>query len=234
MELGTGSSTQSLGIRSAVSGGIYFSKERNRLRTGLIILCVVLFLICLGLSAYLIWKALEGEKDEKTFEVKHCTSHTCLEVAAALKQSMNESVDPCEDFFQYSCGGWISDNPIPPSETMTSTFYKLAKHNDEKLLLLLLEDDDLPSEHAVKKAKNYFKSCMAEDDNNNNAKVFELKSLINRFGSWPLETVTWNEATWSFTEALLKIHRDFSAVTPLFKMAIKTNPFDSSRYILQV
>jgi len=31
--------------------------------------------------------------------------------------SMDRSVDPCADFFTYSCGGWIKNNPIPPDQS---------------------------------------------------------------------------------------------------------------------
>ncbi len=31
--------------------------------------------------------------------------------------SMDRSVDPCVDFFAYSCGGWIKKNPIPPDQS---------------------------------------------------------------------------------------------------------------------
>lgn len=233
---GSSTSTQTFGMESAESRTINFSKEKQRrFRLGLLtIICAVLLLACLALATYAILLSFRKEKDATKDEVKYCTSSTCLEVAAAVKKSLNESVDPCEDFYQYSCGNWIENNPIPPSETTTATFITAAKKNDERLLLLLLEDDELPSEHAVKKAKNYFKSCMTEDDDNNTATVVELKSLIRRFGSWPLDVATWNVSTWSLNHALLEIHRDYSATTPLFAMTVDVNPFDSSRYILKV
>lgn len=233
---GSSTSTQTFGMESAESRTINFSKEKQRrFRLGLLtIICAVLLLACLALATYAILLSFRKEKDATKDEVKYCTSSTCLEVAAAVKKSLNESVDPCEDFYQYSCGSWIENNPIPPSETTTATFITAAKKNDERLLLLLLEDDELPREHAVKKAKNYFKSCMTEDDDNNTATVVELKSLIRRFGSWPLDVATWNVSTWSLNHALLEIHRDYSATTPLFAMTVDVNPFDSSRYILKI
>ncbi|KAJ7393921.1 hypothetical protein OS493_003590 [Desmophyllum pertusum] len=240
-ELGLASSTQTLGVRGS-SGTLSFPKEGKKLRWGLVFVCVVLLLVCIALTVYLVLYAVKdpGKKDggkpcETNDEKRHCSSDACLEVAAALKQDMNESVDPCENFFQYSCGGWIKNNPIPSSTNAFSNFGKLAQQNNEKLLLLLLEDDDeYPNGHAVRKTKDYFKSCMAEDENDNTA-ADELKRLITRYGSWPLgDPATWNESTWSLTEVLVELQRNFSASGTLFEIKINANPFKSSQYILQI
>src|SRR5215510_11987397 len=31
--------------------------------------------------------------------------------------SMDRTADPCDDLYQYSCGGWKKNNPIPPDQT---------------------------------------------------------------------------------------------------------------------
>jgi len=28
--------------------------------------------------------------------------------------ALNRAADPCEDFYEFSCGGWIRNNPLPP------------------------------------------------------------------------------------------------------------------------
>lgn len=43
-------------------------------------------------------------------------------IADAVLLSLNESVDPCVDAYEWACGGWRAASPPPPSEGLTSTF----------------------------------------------------------------------------------------------------------------
>jgi putative endopeptidase len=43
--------------------------------------------------------------------------------------SMDKSVDPCVDFYQYSCGGWQKKNPIPPDQVSWAVYGKLYQDN---------------------------------------------------------------------------------------------------------
>jgi len=45
--------------------------------------------------------------------------------AARLLQGMNQNVDPCDNFFEYSCGSWNKVNVIPDDRASYNTFAKL-------------------------------------------------------------------------------------------------------------
>lgn len=238
-EFGIAGSTQTLGLTSTSSSTALF-KNNKRIRLVLITLCFVLLASCIVLSVFLVLNIRKedkhgGERDGVTCpkSAQQCSSETCLEVASKLQKSMNETVNPCEDFFQYSCGSWIKNNPIPSSEGKITTAEVLKKQVNEQILFLLLEDASGPKENAVSKARVYFKSCMKEDDSNNNGTI-ELKRLIYRFGSWSLDNGTWNESRWSYIDSLRKIHSDFLSISPLFELYTVANPYNSSRMSLKV
>jgi len=76
--------------------------------------------------------------------------------------SMDKSIDPCVDFYQYSCGGWIANNPIPPDQASWSVYGKLGDEN-ARFLWGVLEDAAKPSADRTpvqQKIGDYFESCM--------------------------------------------------------------------------
>src|SRR5438105_10075497 len=54
-------------------------------------------------------------------------------------KAMDRAADPCEDFYRYSCGGWVAANPIPSDQARWSVYGKLYQDN-QRFLWGILED----------------------------------------------------------------------------------------------
>jgi predicted metalloendopeptidase len=89
-----------------------------------------------------------------------CETPACVELASELLTNMNTTVDPCVDFFEYTCGGWIQKNPLPDDKTRISTFDQLA---DAGKTILKRELESNTASGTVQKAVRYYAACMDTD-----------------------------------------------------------------------
>lgn len=42
--------------------------------------------------------------------------------AARIIENMDTTAEPCNDFYQYACGGWLKKNVIPETSSRYSNF----------------------------------------------------------------------------------------------------------------
>jgi putative endopeptidase len=86
-------------------------------------------------------------------------SQSVLDVSA-----MDPTVDPCVDFYAYSCGGWMKKNPIPPDQSSWSTYGKLGDENLAQLRAILeaAAKANAARGSVDQKIGDYYASCMDE------------------------------------------------------------------------
>ena len=78
--------------------------------------------------------------------------------------NMDRLANPCADFYQYACGTWMADNPIPADQSRWGTFDQLADNNRAVLREILEKASvDGPKRSAVEqKIGDFYASCTDE------------------------------------------------------------------------
>src|SRR5580658_9463687 len=89
--------------------------------------------------------------------------------------AIDKTVDPCMDFYQYACGNWMKNNPIPADKSSWGRFNELAERN-RYVLRDILDQAQAPGKHSAieQKVGDYYAACMDE-------------TVIEKRGTAPLE-----------------------------------------------
>src|SRR5271169_233719 len=92
-----------------------------------------------------------------------CAQHSAAEPVLDVS-AMDRTVDPCVDFYTYSCGGWMKNNPIPPDQASWGTYGKLEDENRAQLRTILEEaaKSNASRNSVAQKIGDYYSSCMDE------------------------------------------------------------------------
>lgn len=98
--------------------------------------------------------------------------------------ALDKAVDPCTDFYQFSCGNWIKSNPLPADRGIYGRFHELDDHNMAILRQILEKASSTKAASGTNEQKigDYYASCM--DETAINAKgIAPLKAELDKIAA---------------------------------------------------
>lgn len=157
-----------------------------------------------------------------------CKSSLCFNISRTISNQLNTSVDPCEDFYSYACGGFFKEHKLS-NKVGEITSLSIVRWENLKVLRHALENDARYSQSSsiIKTAKIY-DSCIKISAINSRGAT-PLTRLIKQYGGWSLTGGGMN--SWSIEEKMGHVLRDLNVQT-LLSVTVGPNLWDSTRNTL--
>jgi len=165
---------------------------------------------------------------------KVCLTPGCVLAASDLIKSMDKTADPCSDFYQFACGGFVSETVIPDHQTSKGSFTILRDKLNERLRKIFEAESDASEPKVYKDVRNLYKTCMDKETIEKNS-VNDLKEIIGKLGGWPvLEGENWSGENFKWHELSVKASDEGLSSDRMISIGIGTDSKDSLKRILEI
>jgi putative endopeptidase len=139
--------------------------------------------------------------------------------------AIDKSADPCTDFYQYACGTWIKDNPVPSDQVRwVRSFSLLQERNLNELRQELARAATNPASPLEKKYGDFFAACMDVEE-------------LQKKGLEPLKPALERISALNDSKGIATLISDLEAAgdpAPPFVLDVEQAPKDSKKPILSI
>lgn len=157
---------------------------------------------------------------------KTCTTSLCQDGATKLINAMDPSVDPCQDFFQYACGGFNAKNPgkdtddIGREQAFSSISNILKAPNDP--------NDPIP----VNQARDFYAAC-TNKELREKIGLRPLIDLLKIYGGWPMTLKSWTAENFSWQKTTADM-RTLYNVNVFITVGNDVSPYGYSQNVILI
>lgn len=167
-----------------------------------------------------------------------CLTPGCVKAAADILRNIDERVEPCDDFYRYSCGNWIDSQVIPEDKTSVSLFSVVQDELDNKLRNLIERAPRADESPIVGKMRNLYESCM----NTSQIELIgnePLLATIRQLGGWPVlgEKSGWSaqqERNFNWLDLLINFRRLGFSHDVLIDLSVTPDFRNNTRHIIDL
>ncbi|XP_020296278.1 membrane metallo-endopeptidase-like 1 [Pseudomyrmex gracilis] len=138
-----------------------------------------------------------------------CATNKCKNAASEIISTFDRSVDPCDNFYKFACGGWLQSNHSYTSFAVINFLTVLIEKSENQLREILNASSKPSDTMSFIKAKRVFAQCMDKET----SKAFgmsNLNAIVNRYGGWPIvmSRNEWNERNLTWQNVTTNLHNN--------------------------
>ncbi|CAL8342683.1 unnamed protein product [Arctogadus glacialis] len=200
--------------------------------------------MCVILGSMLALKYLSLEAQTDPLCRHDCQRRrTLLRAARFVQANIDPTIQPCQDFYSFACGGWLRRHGIPEDKLSYGIITAIGEHNEEKLRRLLLEPvRRRGADSAERKVKDFYRSCMDIREIDALGSL-PMSQVIDSCGGWDLVVAAApGGAGWEdegapqrpdFNEMLYRMQGVFSTAV-FFSLTVNVDDKNSSRNAIRI
>ncbi|KAM7107523.1 LOW QUALITY PROTEIN: neprilysin [Ciconia maguari] len=168
-----------------------------------------------------------------TYDDGVCKTSDCIKSAARILENMDTTAEPCNDFYQYACGGWLKRNVIPETSSRYSNFDILR----DELEVVLKDVLNTPSSSDItgcRQAKTLYRSCINETtiDSRGGRPLISFANVSD----WPVATANWDASygtVWTAETAIAQLNSRYGKKV-LINFFVGTDDKNSTAHIIHI
>lgn len=161
---------------------------------------IVLMLACLALV--ILGLCILIKYDDRRILQEICITRDCVKTASRLLSALDESVDPCDDFYAFATGGWQKSHTIPTNKSEVSVFDDVSLEVERVVHDLATRpiDPKLPSgdQDNLAKLHTWYTACLDVDAQNTQG-AQPLVAVVHELMRLPTHT---SQLAWMHAHAL--------------------------------
>lgn len=165
-----------------------------------------------------------------------CLTEGCVLAAARVRNAMDPSIQPCDDFYQFACGSWLKQNVIPEDKSSYGSFTQLRDDVSIKLKYLLETENRADEPEVIHKAKDYYKAC-ANEERIEELGLDYILNYMEALKGWPIMGTNrggnWNNATYNLEDLMILVRNETNTL-PFVDIYVAQDDKNPTKYILTI
>lgn len=160
----------------------------------------------------------------------------CLRIAENIKSYLDESIDACENFYEFACGNYIKNTIIAKGQGTRNLFIDVEDVVSGQLWPIISEPSQSAESHSIRLAKYFYASCVYDEESTEERTIKQMADILVELGGWPVVSGDSWQANNNFDwiETMKQFRRLGLNTKAIFALNHEVDSKDSSRRVLSV